>query len=49
MLILGTITLFKIMITIMTITMIIIIMISTTIPQNTNEKLEKMTSFVFTI
>ena len=49
MLILGTITLFKIMITIMTITMIIIIMISTTILQNTNEKLEKMTYFVFTI
>ena len=54
-LILGTMTLFKIIITIiMTITMIIIIIIiiiiiSTTIFQNITEKLEKMTYFVFTI
>ena len=51
-LILGTMILFKIIITIiMAITMMIIttMMISTTIFQNITEKLEKMTYFVFTI
>ena len=49
-LILGTMTLFKIIITIiMTITMIITMRILTTIFQNITEKLEKMAYFVPTI